>query len=64
MQDQDSEEKGEAVTCVDSWNYADILWNGIRAKEVQAAFDKLSYKEQDFLERRNAICMNCGRVMP
>lgn len=64
MQDEDSEETGEDVTCDDSWNYADILWNGIRAKEVQAAFDKLSYKEQDFLERRNAICMNCGRVMP
>lgn len=64
MQDEHSEETGEDVTCDDSWNYADILWNGIRAKEVQAAFDKLSYKEQDFLERRNAICMNCGRVMP
>ena len=64
MQDEDSEETGEDVTCDDNWNYADILWNGIRAKEVQAAFDKLSYKEQDFLERRNAICMNCGRVMP
>ena len=64
MQDEDSEETGEDVTCDDSWNYADILWNDIRAKEVQAAFDKLSYKEQDFLERRNAICMNCGRVMP
>ena len=64
MQDEDSEETGEDVTRDDSWNYADILWNGIRAKEVQAAFDKLSYKEQDFLERRNAICMNCGRVMP
>ena len=63
MQDEDSEETGEDVTCDDSWNYADILWNGIRADAVQAAFDKLSYKEQDFLEKRNAICMNCGRVM-
>ncbi len=64
MQDEDSEETGEDVTCDDSWNYAAILWNGVRANAVQAAFDKLSYKEQDFLERRNAICMNCGRVMP
>ena len=64
MQDEDSEETGEDVTRDDSWNYADILWNGIRADAVRAAFDKLSYKEQDFLERRNAICMNCGRVMP
>ena len=64
MQDEDSEETGEDVTRDDSWNYADILWNGIRAKEIQGAFDKLSYKEQDFLEGRNAICMNCGRVKP
>ena len=64
MQDEDSEETGEDVTRDDSWNYAAILWNGVRADAVQAAFDKLSYKEQDFLERRNAICMNCGRVMP
>ena len=47
-----------------SWNYADILWNGIRADAVQAAFDILSRKEKFFLENRNAICMNCGRVMP
>ena len=40
-----------------------ILWNGIRADAVQAAFDKLSRKEKFFLEKRNAICMNCGRVM-
>ena len=64
MQDEDSEETGEDVTCDDSWNYADILWNGVRADAVQAAFDKLSRKEKFFLEKRNAICMNCGRVMP
>lgn len=64
MQDEDSEETGEDVTRDDSWNYADILWNGIRADAVQAAFDKFSRKEKFFLEKRNAICMNCGRVMP
>ncbi len=62
MQDEDSEETGEDVTRDDSWNYADILWNGIRANAVQAAFDKLSFKEQTYLEKRNAICMTCGRV--
>ena len=50
------------MTRDDSWNYADILWNGVRADAVQAAFDKLSYKEQTYLEKRNAICMTCGRV--
>ena len=61
-QDEDGEETGKDVTCDDSWNYADILWNGIQAKVVAAAFDQLSYKEQWYLEKRNAICMTCGRV--
>ena len=60
----DGEETGEDVTCDDSWNYADILWNEIQAKAVVAAFDQLSYKEQWYLEKRNAICMTCGRVSP
>ena len=60
----DGEETGEDVTCDDSWNYADILWNEIQAKAVAAAFDQLSYKEQWYLEKRNAICMTCGRVSP
>ena len=61
-QDEGGEETGEDVTRDDSWNYADILWNGIQAKTVAAAFDQLSYKEQWYLEKRNAICMTCGRV--
>ena len=52
------------MTRDDSWNYADILWNGIQAKAVAAAFERLSYKEQWYLEKRNAICMTCGRVSP
>lgn len=63
-QDEDSEETGEDVTRDDSWNYADILWNSIRAEAVQDAFGKLSYREQTLLEKRNAICMTCGRVSP
>ena len=52
------------MTRDDSWNYADILWNGIQAKAVAAAFEQLSYKEQWYLEKRNAVCMTCGRVSP
>ena len=63
-QDEDGEETGEDVTRDDSWNYADILWNGIQAKAVTVAFEQLSYKEQWYLEKRNAICMTCGRVSP
>ena len=63
-QDEDSEETGEDVTRDDSWNYAGILWNGIQAKAITAAFEQLSYKEQWYLEKRNAVCMTCGRVSP
>lgn len=64
VQDEDSEETGEDVSRDDSWNYADILWNSIRADAVQTAFDKLGYREQVLLEGRNAICMTCGKVSP
>ena len=32
-QDEGGEETGEDVTRDDSWNYAEILWNGIQAKQ-------------------------------
>ena len=48
----------------DSWNYAEILWNGIQAKTVAAAFDALEHRYQVLLEKRNAICMTFGRVSP
>lgn len=47
-----------------SWDYVDVLWDGIRAEKVREAFAKLSYREQTLLEKRNAICMTCGRVSP
>ena len=46
VQDEDAEETGEDVTRDDSWDYTAILWNGIQAKAVQSAFEKLSYREQ------------------
>ena len=63
-QDEDGEETGEDVTKDDSWDYTTILWNGTQAEAVQAAFEKLTYREQRLLEERNAICMTCGRVSP
>ena len=60
--DEDGEEIGEDVALDDSWNYTDILWNGIQAEKVQQAFEKLNYREQTLLEKRLAICMTCGRV--
>lgn len=63
-QDEDSEETGEDVSQDDYWDYAEILWNGIKAKAIQKAFDALDYREQTLLEKRNAICMRCGRVSP
>ena len=64
MQDEDSEETGEDVSRDDHWDYAEILWNGIQAEAVREAFEKLNYREQTLLEKRNAICMTCGRVSP
>lgn len=64
VQDEDSEETGEDVSRDDHWDYAEILWNGIQAKAVREAFEKLNYREQTLLEKRNAICMTCGRVSP
>lgn len=63
-QDEDSEETGEDVSRDDYWDYAEILWNGIKAKAIQKAFNALDYREQTLLEKRNAICMRCGRVSP
>ena len=63
-QDEDAEESGEDVTRDDSWDYTAILWNGARAAAVQAAFEKLTYREQRLLEERNAVCMTCGRASP
>lgn len=63
IQDEDSEETGEDVTRDDSWNYADILWNGIRADAVQAAFDRLSFKEQTFDGTSGGCrCSWCGGI--
>ena len=64
VQDEDSEETGEDVSRDDRWDYAEILWNGIQAKAIREAFEKLNYREQTLLEKRNAICMTCGRVSP
>ena len=63
-QDEDSEETGEDVSRDDYWDYAEILWNGIKAEAIQKAFDALDYREHTLLEKRNAICMRCGRVSP
>ncbi|MBQ9299651.1 MAG: hypothetical protein IJ214_03995, partial [Clostridia bacterium] len=46
----------------DHWDYTGILWAGMEANAVDKAFDKLSYRDQRLLEKRNAICMTCGRV--
>ena len=64
IQDEDSEETGEDVSRDDHWDYTEILWDGIQAKAVREAFEKLNYREQTLLEKRNAICMTCGRVSP
>ncbi len=54
IQEADSEETGEDVSRDDHWDYAEILWNGIQAEAVREAFEKLNFREQTLLEKRNA----------
>ena len=54
MTDGDGEETGEDVALDDTWNYSDILWNGIQAERCSEAFDKLNYQGQTLLEKRLA----------
>ena len=55
-------ERDPDVSHDDHWDYASILWGWVQAEWVQEAFEKLSFREQTLLEKRNAICMTCGRV--
>lgn len=48
----------------DSWDHGTFLWNGVCANAVERAHSKLNYREQILLERRNAVCMDCGHVKP
>ena len=55
-------ERDPDVSQDDNWDYAAVLWGWIEAEWVQEAFERLSFREQTLLEKRNAICMTCGRV--
>ena len=55
-------ERDPDVSHDDHWDYASILWAWVQAEWVREAFEKLSFREQTLLEKRNAICMTCGRV--
>ena len=60
----DEEGTGEDVTRDDSWDYPEILSADFLYKLVRAAFEKLNYREQQLLEKRQCICMDCGYVAP
>lgn len=56
-------EGGEGLALHDDcWEYASVLWGWVQTEWVQEAFETLSFREQTLLEKRNAICMTCGRV--
>lgn len=38
----------------------EIFWSGIHANAVRKAFDRLTSDEKEYLQRRNALCMECG----
>ena len=60
----DEEGTGEDVTRDDSWDYPEILSADFLYQLVRAAFEKLNYREQQLLEKRQCICMDCGYVAP
>lgn len=64
VQTIDNDEKSEEVREGISFDYVEILWNGIHAKAVRDAFDRLPTEDQYYLEARNAICMRCGKAEP
>ena len=41
-----------------------IVWNHWKGKAIRDAMEKLSWREQTILKARNAICSNCGGMMP
>ena len=41
-----------------------IVWNHWKGKVIRDAMEKLSWREQTILRARNAICSNCGGMMP
>lgn len=61
---RDEEDTGEDVTWDDSWDYPEILASNSLYKQVDVAFEKLNYREQQLLEKRQCICMDCGYVAP
>lgn len=59
---EDGEETEDEFLIDNSWNYSELIWDGIRSSAIQDAFWKLRHRDQQLLERRNAICMQCRRV--
>ncbi len=45
-------------------NLCYLLWSQKYVKAIQAAMEKLPWLEQTILKARNAICDDCGGVMP
>ena len=41
-----------------------IVWNHWKGKAIRDATEKLTWREQTILKARNAICSNCGGMMP
>lgn len=62
LKDDGEEWEQEDELIPDHWDHAGILWAGMEADAVDKAFGKLSYRDQVLLEKRNAICIACGRV--
>ena len=62
-QDED-DEKTSADVSFERFGFTASVWRGMQTEAVRRAYDKLDFREQVLLEKRNAVCMACGHVGP
>ena len=62
-QDED-DEKTSADVSLKRFGFTASVWRGMQTEAVRRAYEKLDFREQTLLEKRNAVCMTCGHVGP
>ena len=61
-ENEEGESSSEEVVEDAGWLEFGTLWNFYSNDNVQNAFWKLRYRDQLLIEKRNALCMSCGRI--
>ena len=61
-ENDEGESSNEEIVEDTGWLEFGTLWNLYFNDNVQNAFWKLRYRDQLLIEKRNALCMSCGRI--